>query len=515
MIHPQNHSSKEEFDDLERLFTLEKGNDSTVIFEEGLQHSNSNRKKPRLKAFQIQTIKNGKPFSAIGIILNRRLWYYFLFGGFSKRLGLPFILCVTIMSGLLDVSVTQFKYNLILLLSLEASILYQKFPPKSIRPQMCLSILTIMSYGLDIYSLYHFFATSLSVIIYMSILLFFKSLSFYNFLLHVKGASRVRKYLDRRFRLFYIPLHQPKRIMRDVRGRLLALAWLHGLSLIFYVVFFFLFYFSFDFKDFYLDINTVSSILTFLIMKSGTTFLVFSGLMYDIDIRLCLWYFGCFGFAMTYIKNYIRERKKKLGGFPLVFSFYQLRFSILFLVKVVDCLVGLYGWILIFPFLVTHRTYNLESDLRIFLASIIVSLFVSDIYYSSLFFGIRWLLRRYKALKKMNLIEKSDDSEVEEFQLNNVEELIDDKSEKVSLLQKPQIISTGETSISRVKIKGKKLRSSSKKEIIPFRSSETEDRVKTRDSLIEGKLLVDNEEVDILDQVIDSKSRNKNRSSLF
>jgi hypothetical protein len=447
----------------------------------------------------------------------------------------------------LEIFQAPFRYNLLLLLALEGSILYPKFPSKSVRPQLCLSVIMMISFSFDVYLAYSYYRHSVKLIVLLAIFELFKSMVFYNFLLNVEGASRVRKYLDRRLRLFYIPLHLPKRIMRDVRGRFLAIGWLQTIALIGYCVFCIFFNFYYDYKSFYLRTSLATSLSIFLLGKCVTSFIILSGLLYDTDVRLCLWYFGCLGFALGYVRNYIKEKKKKLGGFPLVFSYYHLRFYILMGCKLIDFLWGCYGWVLIFPFIFLTPSSTIELELKIFIYFLAFFLFVTDIYYSLLFLGIRWLLYRHKILQKLHLLEKSDDSEIEEFRLEKeVEEAAETdwllsnntKTSNSSLIEKDMKDKISESRQSapldkiQYSLKSKQRPGSTRSQkILPIfsntkdhygssSSSDGEGQNKTdtysrsaKGSLTDGKLVIDDEVVDLLDSQIVSKTKAKKKST--
>jgi hypothetical protein len=533
------HVVPESFDDLNQILGDENNNNNrlqrakiTPIDQEN--QTLFNRKKPKKSQNERLDPKPG-----IWRIFHRDMWYYFLFGKRSGKLAMPFALVAIFFAAFFECAQSPFRYNLYLLLTIEASILFPKFPAKSIRPQFCLTVLTILSFGYDIYLLCMYYYASRVYIILFSVFLLFKFLVFANFLLHVTGAERIRKYMDRRIRLFYVPCHQPKRIMRDVRGRLLALGWLESFFLVGNLVFLIFFYFYYDYKAFYLSTSLVSSLSTFLLIKCITTFLVLSGLLYDTDIRLCMWYFGCLGFAMDYVRKYIRDRKKKLGGFPLVFSFYSLRFQILFMTKILDILCGLYGWFLIFPFLFLAN--SVENELEIFVSLLSVFLFFSDFYVLVLFLGIRWLLRRQKVMEKLKLAEQSEDSEVEEFQLNKSED--EEESNKDSGKRKKNLLPTNSSdfmkdleirepqSLYPLKKKGRlpKKKSSLRNLFKQSQwhssdSSDNDDNPEMEKLLVsspkkkrkprsskDGRILVDEEEIDILDAELSKNIKRKKK----
>jgi hypothetical protein len=446
MIKPLPQHYEEKFDGLDDILTTEnnigssKRKSGKVIPTIEINEESFLKRKP--SHTRTSSLANKQSQNSFLICFSKSNWYHFLLGKRTRKLGMPFIVIALTLELILESCFSQyhFPYNLYLLLTLEASILFPSFLKSSIRPQLCLSVLTLLSFLLDIYLLLYYqnassfsstFSSSanpispppLSIlfIVLFSFFLFFKFLLFSNYLIYIQSASRIRKYLDRRLRLFFFPLKQPKRFMREIRGRFLAIAWLSFFSALFYCLFFCLFYFLYDFKTFYLSSSIISSLTLFLLLKIITSFFVFCMLLYDIDLRLCLWYFGCFSFFINYIRQYIMKQRKKLGGFPLVFSYYSLRFSILWILKIIDIGWGCYGWYLIVPHLFGKVYYSLDSDLKIFFSFLLMLLVISDIYIFCLFVIIQWLLRREKVLKKLHVIIGSDDSEIEEFHLNKMD----------------------------------------------------------------------------------------------
>jgi hypothetical protein len=398
-----------------------------------------------------------------------------------------------------------------LLLTLEASLLFPYFPDRTVRPQLCLALLTLLSFCFDIFITIHFnYSSSLSVLILFIVFSIFKALVFWNYLLNIKGGGKVRKYLDRRLRLFYIPLHQPRRIMRDVRGRFLALGWLQSIAVIGYVIFFVIFYFYYDYKSYYFSHGTITALTAFLSVKSITSFFVFSGLLYDTDIRLSLWYFGCFGFTVDYIRSYIRRRMKKLGGFPLVFAFYPLRFYILCILKLIDILWGLYGWIIIVPFLVTDKYYQIDASMIVFLSFLIYFLAMTDIYFTTLFGGIRWLLRRLKAMDKLDMLDKSDDSEIEEFNLlskNSEAEIAN------PLLKRKPAIKVTEKRPFEAPISNDQSSEDEGDEETQTQKRRRRRKKSSQNRWNDGRIVVDDEEIDIFDYPIELKTKQKSQSN--
>ena len=168
----------------------------------------------------------------------------------------------------------------------------------------------------------------------------------------------------------------------------------------------------FDYSIYYLSHNFP----WYLFVKGFLSFLLFLGVLYDTDIVLCLWYFGCLSFNLKYVQRYISKKYIELGGWPLAFSFYSLRFSILKWFKVFDFIVGLYGWAILAP-VFTPDFFTRETKLQTFLMFVVFVQLATDVWCPLLFYMIVWLLRRRKLLKLLELLEVSDDSEIDEFDL--------------------------------------------------------------------------------------------------
>lgn len=342
----------------------------------------------------------------------------FLLSQRSRRLGAPFLLLGLILCGILEAIQAHFRYNVTIFLVLSAATLFPSFPKDSVRPQLCISVLTLLTYAMDIYKLSTKFGSRDGIITMVVFVMVCKSFVFNAFLRNATGAPRTRKYLDRRLRLFCVPFKQPKRIMRDVRGRFLALGWIHLFGVIAYVTFLLVFVFYFDYSLLLLSEQSGKMLPIYLLIKSFTTLAILLGILYDTDIILALWYFGCFGFNVSFVRQYIIRKRIELKGWPLAFAYYGLRFYILSFVKAIDVLWGLYGWYLIGSNFI-DGFLRVEDSLKVFLTFLMYSMIITDIWCTVLFLSIRWLLKRQKMLRELKMLEVSDDSEIEEFRLRD------------------------------------------------------------------------------------------------
>eukprot|EP01036_Dinobryon_divergens_P030231 gene30231-39439_t len=302
--------------------------------------------------------------------------------------------------------------NTVMVLLLAAAINFNQFPANFVRPQVSIALITLSSIAIEIVNcmLFGYTPSQLTGIIFISI---FKLALLISLLYNTTPSSRrARKYLIRRFRLFGLSWQQPQRIMRDVRARLLAIGWIHVIASVYYVICAVLSITVFDYSIYYLSHNLPA----FLFTKGLLSFFIFLGVWYDTDIVLCLWYFGCLSFNLNYVRKYISKKRIELGGWPLAFSFYHLRFSILKWLKVFDFVIGLYGWAILAP-IFTPDFFTRERKLRIFLMFVTLVQLVTDVWCPLLFYMVQWLLRRRKLMKILQLEDVSDDSEIDEFQL--------------------------------------------------------------------------------------------------
>ena len=353
----------------------------------------------------------------------------------SRRLAAPFLFLGLLLCGILEVMQAHFRYNITILLVLSGAALYPNFPRDSVRPQLCISTLTLYTFIMDIYKLSTKFSTRDNIITLVFFVMLCKIFVFNAFLRNSTAAPRTRKYLDRRIRLFFIPLKQPKRIMRDIRGRFLALGWIHLFSIIAYLLYLLIFLYYFDYSILLLTEQSGKMLPIYLFIKIITTLFIFLGILYDTDIILTLWYFGCFGFHIDYVRQYIVKKRIELKGWPLAFAYYGLRFYILSFVKLIDVCWGIYGWYLIGSNFI-DGFLRIEDSLKIYLTFLMYTMAITDIWCPILFLSIRWLLKRQKMKKELKLLEISDDSEIDEFQLR--EELEPTIQENERKLQKRQ-----------------------------------------------------------------------------
>jgi hypothetical protein len=90
------------------------------------------------------------------------------------------------------------KYNTSMLLCIMASVYFKSFPGNSVRPQLLITLLAALSFGLDIYyftlplQLVHNGAKALAAVAMVT-----KCLALYDFLWLSNGATKARKYLQR------------------------------------------------------------------------------------------------------------------------------------------------------------------------------------------------------------------------------------------------------------------------------------------------------------------------------
>lgn len=352
----------------------------------------------------------------------------------SIYIGSPFLVLSLFLTMLLQLSPKMQRYNTLIILTVAASVEFKMFPMKSVRAQLIIALTTLLSVAVDIFQLVNETCTALIITTIVSVI-FFKALLLNAFLRNTHGAVRTRKYLDRRFRLFIIPLYEPRRIMRDVRGRIIAIGWMHLVAALLYFTLFMVLLLYLDYSAFYLDPTSTFSLPTFLAFKTLTSLILLVGVLYDTDIRLCLWHFGCLGCWIDYIRKYIRRKRIELHGFPLMFSFSNARFLILSLLKILDFLWGMYGWTLV-GYAFGAKFKSLNTNLQILYGLVSFALVVFDLWVLFLLLGVRWLLRRRKIIQQIGQQPESDDSEIEEFGLRlDLQQGIERQKDKAALIE--------------------------------------------------------------------------------
>jgi hypothetical protein len=169
--------------------------------------------------------------------------------------------------------------------------------------------------------------------------------------------------------------------MRDVRARILAVGLIQLAAVVFYFVSALLMVFFFDYSDLFLDpLDLPVNLLTlWLIAKGVSTGLVFVWVLYDADVVLCLWYFGCLGCCVGYVKRYIKDKRVQIGGFPLAYAYFKTRFQILLCLKGMDFVCGLYGWVLLGR-VYGSKWFNIEAKLKAFFSLLSIALVVTDVH---------------------------------------------------------------------------------------------------------------------------------------
>ena len=181
-----------------------------------------------LKDFLVPICRDFTPYNLFQIFQTFKKSLQFFF--FLKRTST--IEIFYIITGLFSTFITEIflhspKYNLIILLTLIISISFSSFPKNSIRPQLVITILFFLSLLLDILYLIHSpKIVSIACKVFLVFSMLSKLLAIYDFLFYSEGSKRVRKYLIRRVRVFLFPLTRPRRIMREIRARILALEWI-------------------------------------------------------------------------------------------------------------------------------------------------------------------------------------------------------------------------------------------------------------------------------------------------
>ena len=313
------------------------------------------------------------------------------------------------------------RYNAALMVVLTC-FRHMNFPRKSMRSQIVMVLTTLFSIPIDIIYMISWNHTlvQLPSVIALQVLLPFvllgKCVGLITFLRKAPGTRRARRYLARRFRLFLIPLSEPRRIMRDIRGRVLAIGWIHAVAIVAYITLFIVSVAAFSYSQLFVATTLGVTLSGFLMGKAVTSAIILLGVLYDTDVVLCLAYFGCLAFTMgmAFVKNYTRRKKEELGGWPHAFSFNFTRFRLLAFLKAIDWGIGLLAWVNLSR-LFGISFFSQPDALQAFISLILLTLTIADWWVWSLFGGVFWLHGRYIEANITGDLESSDDSELDDL----------------------------------------------------------------------------------------------------
>jgi hypothetical protein len=317
------------------------------------------------------------------------------------------------------------RYNTATILVLLGAVEFPDFPRKSVRPQVTLALIAGLTFTLDFF---YIVANPLlaspgtkALIVASSVA---KGATLYTYLKQARNTMRARKYLVRRVRLFGVPLAEPRRIMRDVRGRFMALALLQLAVCLAFVSYFVAALTNFGYSELFVSSRSSGvSLPTFLIIKSITSGAIFVGLALDCDVVLTLAHFGCLGWCMGFVKSYTRKKRIEVGGWPYPFFYNETRHGLLLYAKGVDVLWGLVGWVTVGSTFGYQLSY-METELKILLTLVVITLVLSDVWVPLLLAGISWLLRRRESLQEAEVLSDSDDSELDELEIRDPKTLV-------------------------------------------------------------------------------------------
>jgi len=140
--------------------------------------------------------------------------------------------------------------------------------------------------------------------------------------------------------------------------------------------------------------------------------------LWDTQLILCLYYFGCCFSCNKFIQNYYSRLTKKYGGEPYIYAFHHTRYRQIRLIKSADMVYSVAGWITILYYFLNSEIYNSnQTDINAYLVLVLMTLLVSDLWIPSLLFlNISSLLLRYDAVRREVDVD-SDDSELEELNI--------------------------------------------------------------------------------------------------
>ena len=212
---------------------------------------------------------------------------------------------------------------------------------------------------------------------------------------------RARKYLWRRVRLFIPPINEPRRLMKDIRGRILAVGILQGVAAIFYGAFFLASITTYGYGLVASGNSSGGQFVTlsmWLLFKAVLSFSLFIGVLLDTDVTLTLGFFGCMGWHMQYVKDYTRRKKEELGGWPYPYFFNEARYGFFTMGKMLDFVWGVVGWSVLHA-LFAQSYSNLAGELRFYVTLMILVLAVTDVWVPCLMYAINWLVRKHKVMQ--------------------------------------------------------------------------------------------------------------------
>ena len=309
-------------------------------------------------------------------------------------------------------------YNIVILLALVVSTGFQFFPLKTSRPQIVLSLLCALTIAIDILLLVVNNTTTInttsnsSYIILLVLIILCKLYCLQHFLKNGKGTRKARELLMKRVVVVVsFSLRRPYS-MREIRLRVLALGWIHFISIGIYSLLLLFAITSFQYTIMLASSSSSSSSSTAitlpiaLIIKSITTIILFFIILLDTDIVLCCSKFGCLGFATTttlYVDEYKEKKHHELGGPPRVYYYNKIRFRLILFFKFIDVILGIMLWVAVVQ---SSRGRGLRSDFKVFLSINAVVLIITDIWCPLLLYTIVMML------KKKNDNNNDDDSDV-------------------------------------------------------------------------------------------------------
>ena len=203
-----------------------------------------------------------------------------------------YLLAGLVVSLICEIVVSGPQYNSALLLSLIAAAEFQFFPSNSVRPHLVFAVLVAISYFLDILLFVQpqrkvkHTAKALTAIVFLA-----KGLAMYNFLFYSNSGARAKKYLWCRIRVFFIPLSYPRKPMREIRSRVLAIEWLQGGVAVGYLVLFVYAYMTIGSSDVMSSPAAGMALMAFLPIKflTSTAILLVGVDKFTVEIALfCL-----------------------------------------------------------------------------------------------------------------------------------------------------------------------------------------------------------------------------------
>lgn len=349
--------------------------------------------------------------------------YVVLFNEYACRSGLVFLMLGLACSFMQVIFANSPQYNPIVMLVLLTAVELPQIPV-GMRSFILLSLLTAGSIVLDFAYLLDSAVPGVTKIL-VSITIVAKLYTLMEVLTYANRASKARKFLYRRLRVFGVGFTVlPYRLLRDIRYRILALGIIAMIGTTSYFIMFLVGITSLSLDDIVSGPAVGMALSTFLLIKTFTSFAQVAWILTDTDVVLFMGTFGMLGYFMKYYRAHVLRRREELGGWPLVYAFNSLRVKILACLKTMDALFGIAGWVTLST--CTGTCFLASPDnLQAFIVALVILLLFTDIWGSVLMYYVLSLIKELRLQRGIPeggydpSMEDSDNSELDELGLRD------------------------------------------------------------------------------------------------